>query len=420
MLFFIICVGGCNKDYTEERGVASVNFQPGSASDIGGDFIILYGTFFEGHYYIYSTNGEYDKCGVCYSESNSTPTINDHVHYSEAGDEVLKIFGLKEKTTYYLRSFIQKENAIAYSDEVYSYTTLPKYSGTWVRKANFAGVRKFAVGFSIGNKGYVGTGYSNHQDFWEYDPTANSWTQKADFAGGSRYEAVGFSIGNKGYVGTGYSSGNGEKQDFWEYDPATNNWTKKADFAGGNSRGAIGFSIGNKGYMGGGGGYYADKYFWEYNPASNTWTQKADFTGKSRKNAVGFSIGNKGYMGTGGGPINEYFYANTFWEEQDFWEYDPATNRWTQKADVPIRTQGAVGFAIGNKGYVGIGNENSKELFSFWEYDPNSNRWTQKSDFSGGGRCFAVGFSIEDKGYVGTGFFYGHDRTEKDFWEFTP
>jgi hypothetical protein len=44
------------------------------------------------------------------------------------------------------------------------------------------------VGFSIGNKGYLGTGLdhdypSYKKDFWEYDPVANAWTQKADFGG---------------------------------------------------------------------------------------------------------------------------------------------------------------------------------------------------------------------------------------------
>ena len=42
------------------------------------------------------------------------------------------------------------------------------------------------------------------KDFWEYDPAANTWTQKADFGGTARYYAVGFSIGSKGYIGTGW------------------------------------------------------------------------------------------------------------------------------------------------------------------------------------------------------------------------
>ena len=41
-----------------------------------------------------------------------------------------------------------------------------------------------------------------------------------------------------------------------------------------------------------------------------------------RGNTVGFSIGTKGYIGS-------WLITN------EFWEYDPATNIWTQKASLP-------------------------------------------------------------------------------------
>jgi len=58
------------------------------------------------------------------------------------------------------------------------------------------------VGFSIGDKGYIGTGGDpgGVNDFWEYDTTANTWTMKAFFGGTARYGAVGFSIGSFGYL----------------------------------------------------------------------------------------------------------------------------------------------------------------------------------------------------------------------------
>jgi hypothetical protein len=74
---------------------------------------------------------------------------------------------------------------------------------TWTRKAKFAGgTRGYAVGFSIGTKGYLGTGdnFGAHDDLWEYDPITNVWTQKANFGGGLTSSAIGFSSGGKGYV----------------------------------------------------------------------------------------------------------------------------------------------------------------------------------------------------------------------------
>ena len=146
--------------------------------------------------------------------------------------------------------------------------------------------------------------------------------------------------------------------------------------------------------------------------AQNSWTQCASFGGSARYSAFGFAIGNKGYIGTG--QDNNFNYVN------DFWEYDPATNVWTQKANFGgTGRQFAVGFAIGNKGYIGTGFDSTNvRKRDFWEYDPATNVWTQKANFGGGLRSNAVGFSIGNKGYIGTGV----DDTgyKKDFWEYDP
>lgn len=78
------------------------------------------------------------------------------------------------------------------------------------------------MGFAIGTKGYLGTGYDGgfKNDFWEYDPSTDSWLQKEDIGFFGRTSAVGFSIGNnKGYIGAGLRPGT--LRDFWEYSPCT-------------------------------------------------------------------------------------------------------------------------------------------------------------------------------------------------------
>ncbi|MBI4931878.1 MAG: T9SS type A sorting domain-containing protein [Bacteroidetes bacterium] len=284
--------------------------------------------------------------------------------------------------------------------------------GMWTQKANFGGgARIAAVGFSIGTKGYIGSGRDGstlYQDFWEWDQATNVWTQKANFGGTPREYAVGFSIGTKGYIGTGSDGITGSKQDFWEWDQATNVWTQKANFGGTARYGAVGFSIGTKGYIGTGEDSYFGPIrddFWEWDQATNVWTQKANFSGGARYVAVGFSIGTKGYIG-----------LDTM--KNDFWEWDQAGNTWTQKANFGGGARNnAVGFSIGTKGYIGTGQDNSYSVTKdFWEWNQATNLWTQKANFGGTARHFAVGFSIGNKGYIGTGGYQFVGDTV--FWEF--
>ncbi|MCX6268882.1 MAG: T9SS type A sorting domain-containing protein [Bacteroidetes bacterium] len=299
---------------------------------------------------------------------------------------------------------------------------------TWIRKADFPGIERWGgVGFSIGSKGYLVTGakYNNgayvcHKDLWEYDPSTGIWSQKADFGGAGRFGAVGFSTSSKGYVGWGLISPFNYIDDFWEYDPVANGWTKKADLGSTGSReGGIGFSVGNKGYMGTGCNHkisygYRLKDFWEYDPAGDTWTRKADAGGDARVAATGFSIGSKGYIGTG---------ESSSILLKDFWEYTPANNTWSQKADFGgIARHSATGFSIGNYGYIGtgvFGGVDYDKCKDFWEYSVETDSWTQKSDFGGAAKSEATGFSIGTKGYIGCGNLSGQQQSS-DFWEFDP
>lgn len=149
--------------------------------------------------------------------------------------------------------------------------------------------------------------------------------------------------------------------------------------------------------------------------AQNSWSAKANFGGNAREGAAGFFIGSKGYIGTG-------WDVSTINYKNDFWEWDSSTNVWTQKANFGgVAREDAVGFAIGTKGYIGTGTDGgwADNHQDFWEYDPSSNIWTQKANYVGGLVRSAVGFSIGDKGYVGT----GSDNTNalrNDFYEFDP
>ena len=103
---------------------------------------------------------------------------------------------------------VRSNNKKEYSEASCMDVTQGGVSNTWCREMDFmGGGRAQGAGFSIGNKGYFGTGTNTlgflQNDFWEYDPSSNTWTQKTDFGGVPRSNAVGFSIKKKGIYGDG-------------------------------------------------------------------------------------------------------------------------------------------------------------------------------------------------------------------------
>lgn len=289
----------------------------------------------------------------------------------------------------------------------------------WVQVANFGGAaRHRCTGFSVGNKGYVGGGHINsgqsvyHEDYWQYDPASDTWTQIADFGGGKRYHSTAFTIDEFGYVGLGEDDQDFYHNDFYRYSPEFNIWQPIANFPGNPRRGASAFVLDNRGYVGTGQsdfGYEDD--FYRYDPQTNSWIAVSDFLGEARSSAVSFEHNGKGYLGTG-----HIFGDHT----KDFYEYDPSTDTWTQKADVgPYFRQDATGFVLNGKGYLGTGNDVDATVNyeDIWEYDFVLDTWTQLDDFNGEGRRYMVSFVIGNRAYAGT----GTDGTNlRDFWMFDP
>ena len=313
-------------------------------------------------------------------------------------------------------------------------------SGVGTRLYDFpGGGRKYAVSFSIGTKIFIGFGFENLgalKDFWELDYnkanndsdliTENLWIKLPDFPGSFSKNGVtegtplGFAVNGKGYVLPGPFWDNGNLvNEFWEFDPETNLWNQKASPPANLSRYfATGFSIGTKIYIGTGESYFEDQWklykdFWEWDQITDTWSQRGDFPGAARAHAIGFSIGNKGYIGLGGevGMGGGPFY-------NDFWEYDQIKDSWTRKADFPGTQQiDAVAFSAGNKGYVTAGWDPMSESTSsqdIWEWNQTTDTWTKIGDFAGTPRTGAVGATIGNRGYLLTG-----QNLSKN-WEFNP
>lgn len=126
--------------------------------------------------------------------------------------------------------------------------------------------------------------------------------------------------------------------------------------------------------------------------AYDVWNQKEQLPAVGRHRGTGIAIGDKGYVGLGhmNGTGNNIIYV-------DWWEFDPATNSWTQKSDFPASTYGASAFTVGNYGYVGGGTGLDSE---FYKFSPISNTWTQIANSLTETPSDDTAFGINGKGYV--------------------
>ena len=292
--------------------------------------------------------------------------------------------------------------------------------------AGFA-ARNHAVSFVVGDTAYIGTGDGGSAtltDFWKYVPATKEWTQIADFPGHRRQQAVAFVLDGKGYVGTG-RSGTTLFDDFYRYDPVTNSWDTVANFGGGDRRNAVAFVVNGKAYVGT--GYNTTNSpspanrtddLWQYDPATNQWTQKNSIPG-ARGDAMAFSIGDKGYVA--GGKISK-----------DIYEYDPVTDTYIEggKNEFMYAREDGVAFVLNDQAYIGLGSKIKDQATDFFIFEPKfrtvvapSGQLDQTEDAFGvsteDNRTGAIAFVIRGKAFVGLGGYVTVGTAQKrDIWSF--
>lgn len=268
----------------------------------------------------------------------------------------------------------------------------------WFERSDFGAVgRHRATAMTIGNKGYAGIGHTNgtgtnivYKDWWQYDPSSNSWTQKADYPV-PNYAAISFATDTKGYIGGGTML----SSEFYEYDPQLNTWVAIANCPM-NMADQTAFAINNKGYA------FEGNQCVEYNPANNMWTMK---------NAMPFSVGIWSSSFVIGG--SAFVKSNN-----ELYEYKASVDSWIARAPFPgVSTAGSSAFALDEKGYVvsgyiGVLSELTKEV---WEFNPGNNTWVQLEDFEGSARRFSCGITIQNRGYFGLGT---NGINFNDWWAF--
>lgn len=181
---------------------------------------------------------------------------------------------------------------------------------------------------------------------------------------------------------------------------ASAGWIQRADFGSHGRHRGTALSIGTKGYMGlghynGAGPNIVLADWWEFDPATNSWAQKADYIGNNGNGnyaplAMGFSTA--GYLA--GGTMGDAM----------LYKYDPSLNVWSPVVACPITPGNRTAFVIDDKGYYVSGN-------TVYEFDTVSETWSTKSPAPFTAGIWNSAFTLFDKGYVKNG---------ATLWEYKP
>lgn len=235
-----------------------------------------YGTAYDGKGYIGFGLGDfvlndlwgYDTAQATWKELTPCPCLGRrHPVFVEAGGKIY--VGLGDNLSSNLKDFW------AYDIE----------TDTWQELTEFPSYnRHHPFYFAIGKDVYVGMGHGSdevdgwdvYRDFFKYDTEADTWTRLNDFPGEARVAGTQFTYNGKGYVlhGEGEDHALMEDGEFWEYDPTNDSWQQLSSVPDG-SRWAPGtFVVDNTVYTVAGStfNYVNRKDMWSYQfaPVSST------------------------------------------------------------------------------------------------------------------------------------------------------
>lgn len=220
------------------------------------------------------------------------------------------------------------------------------------------------------------------------------WEPTISFPGTPRDDATYFKIGSKHYIGTGREVGFGYTSDFYFFDETTLSWGNASPLTVGNERQyASSIAWNGKGYLFGGvncAGVFQND-FWNYDPLTNSWTELDSLPSSGRAGMVHFVLQDTLYV-AGGRNESEIL--------DEVWAFNFITQTWSQKNSLP--TNGiwrGIAFQYQENAYIGLGKNNLNNQTDFnsniLKYDVVSDVWQIVPNLNLGKRSY-VGYTQTD------------------------
>lgn len=447
-----------------------------------------------GNLYGTTTGGGTSAIGVIYEFNPETNTYTKKIDATSANGSS-SIGGLAKATNGKLYGLMYSGgNGTNSSGVLYEYdpannTYSRKFDFTYDQSTNFSATgyapRSTLVqasdGFLYGTTSFGGAG--GRGTLFRYNPSNGIFNKRVDFnnAPEGRYPYAGLTRASNGKLyGMTNTGGSENSGTIVEIDPVTNSLSKRQDFTrtlGSYPQGSLVQAPNGKLYgLTTSGGANGEGTIFEFDPASaNTYSNKYDFesntSGESASGSLIVASNNKLYGMTGQGGANG---AGTIFE------YDPAANVFTKKADfdenttgygsVGELTQATNGKFYGLNKYGGLNGNGFGVLFEFdlasgtvtprvsfnrtngaepsgsllqapngklygmtgyggansvgtlFEYDPATNVFTKKIDFNGVARGSAPsgGLALSPNGKLYGGSSYGGANDKGVLFEYDP
>lgn len=204
----------------------------------------------------------------------------------------------------------------------------------------------------------------------EYDPANNTWTTRAPMLKARRN--FGFVAAPNGKL---YAVGGADglaRSDVEEYDPVLDRWTAKQPMPAATASMGVALAPNGKLYAVGGVGSAT----YEYDPVADRWETKTPVPSSRVFTALVTAPNGKLYVI--GGNLG-------FSENAPIEEYDPQTDTWTSKPALqplpaPARHRAASAVANGRVYVFGGADGSGNTLNSVWQYDPDTNAWDAKGN----------------------------------------
>ena len=245
-------------------------------------------------------------------------------------------------------------------------------------------------------------GFGCTSDFYFFDETTLSWGNVSPLpVGNERQYASSVAWNGKGYLFGGVDCAGVFQNDFWNYDPLTNSWTELDSLPSSGRAGMVHFVLQDTLYVAGGRNEseILDEV-WAFNFITQTWSQKNSLPTNGIWRGIAFQYQENAYIGLGKNNLNNQTDFNS-----NILKYDVVSDVWQIVPNLNLEKRSYVGYTQTDSLLFLFGGVDStgQILTSVERINLSDFSINQLSDFSSIPRKGGASFLVNNDLYYSTG-----------------